>query len=138
MSIESKEWWDVIAVGRYDEFDHIKNQAEQQKSNEKHYLVDENGKVPRPKLSLARRSPHTNIYAELNGSTKRISVIDTNHSVNLHKGGLVRWESNALQFTSNIELPPINFVVSKVEIIGTEAVAFIKRAPREKRRDTHR
>ena len=23
MSIESKEWWDVIAVGRYNEFDSI-------------------------------------------------------------------------------------------------------------------
>lgn len=138
MSIESKEWWDVLAVGRYDEFDYIKDQAKQQKSNEKHYLVDENGNVPRPKLSLKRRSPHSNIYAELNGTAKRISVIDTNMSVNLHKGGLVRWEGNVLQFTTNIELPPINFVVSKVETIGMEAVAFIKRPQREKRRDNHR
>lgn len=139
MAIEYKEWWDVIAIGRYDEFDHIKNQAEQQGNNEKHYFVDENGKVPRPKLSLKRpRSPHTNIYAELNGVTKRISVVDTNLSISLHRGGLVRWENGALQFTSNIELPPVNFVVSKVENIGAEAVAFIKRAPRESRRDTHR
>lgn len=138
MSIESKPWWDVLAIGRYDEFDYIKSQEDMNKEPKKHYLVDEKGNVPRPKLSLNRRSPHTNIYAELNGSTKRISVIDTNLSVNLHKGGLVRWEGNVLHFTSNIELAPISFVVSKVENIGAEAVAFIKRAPREKRRDHHR
>ena len=139
MSIESKPWWDVLAVGRYDEFDHIKSQEEMQKEPKKHYFVDEKGNVPRPKLSLNRpRSPHTNIYAELNGVAKRISVVDTNLSVDLHKGGLVRWEVNVLQFTSNIELTPINFVVSKVENVGSEAVAFIKRIPREKRRDTHR
>ena len=100
MSIESKEWWDVLAVGRYDEFDSIKSQEEQEEPPKKHYMVDENGKIPRPKLSLNRRSPHTNIYAELDGKTKRISVIDTNLSVSLHRGGLVRWEGKALQFTS--------------------------------------
>ena len=45
MSIESKEWWDVLAVGRYDEFDYTKDQAKQQSSNEKHYLVDSHSSV---------------------------------------------------------------------------------------------
>lgn len=126
--IDNKAWWDVISVGRYDAFDANNHQE----SKEKHYLCDSNGNVPRPKLSLKRnRSPHTTIYAELGGKVKAISIVDTNKAVNVHKGGLARWEGERLQFTSNIELPPINFVVSKVETLGAEAVAFIKRPPRE-------
>lgn len=139
MSIESKEWWDVIAVGRYNEFDSIDQDLKRKEIPDKDCSGLNDGTVPKPKLSLKRpRSPHTNVYVELNGVAKRISVIDTNLSVELRKGGLVRWEGNVLQFTSHIEVTPINFVVSKVENVGMEAVTFIKRIPREKRSDTHR
>lgn len=139
MSIESKEWWDVIAVGRYNEFDSIDQDLKRKEIPDKDCSGLNDGTVPKPKLSLKRpRSPHTNVYVELNGVAKRISVIDTSLSVELRKGGLVRWEGNVLQFTSHIEVTPINFVVSKVENVGMEAVTFIKRIPREKRSDTHR
>ena len=139
MSIESKEWWDVLAVGRYNEFDSIDQNLKRKEIPDKHYSDLNDGTIPKPKLSLKRpRSPHTNVYVELNGVAKRISVIDTSLSVELRKGGLARWEGNVLQFTSHIEVTPINFVVSKVENVGMEAVAFIKRIPREKRSDTHR
>ena len=139
MSIESKEWWDVIAVGRYNEFDSIDQNLKRKEMPDKHCSGLNDGTVTKPMLSLKRpRSPHTNAYVELNGVAKRISVVDTNLSVELRKGGLVRWEGNVLQFTSHIEVTPINFVVSKVENVGMEAVTFIKRIPREKRSDTHR
>lgn len=139
MSIESKEWWDVLAVGRYNEFDSIDQDLKRKEIPDKDCSGLNDGAVPKPKLSLKRpRSPHTNVYVELNGVAKRISVIDTSLSVELRKGGLVRWEGNVLQFTSHIEVTPINFVVSKVENVGMEAVTFIKRIPREKRSDTHR
>jgi len=139
MSIESKEWWDVIAVGRYNEFDSIDQNLKRKEIPDKDCGGLNNGTVQKTKLSLKRpRSPHTNVYVELNGVAKRISVIDTSLSVELRKGGLVRWEGNVLQFTSHIEVTPINFVVSKVENVGMEAVTFIKRIPREKRSDTHR
>ena len=139
MSIESKEWWDVIAVGRYNEFDSIDQNLKRKEIPDEDCSGLNDRTVQKPKLSLKRpRSPHTNVYVELNGVAKRISVIDTNLSVELRKGGLVRWEGNVLQFTSHIEVTPINFVVSKVENVGMEAVTFIKRIPREKRSDTHR
>lgn len=139
MSIESKEWWDVIAVGRYNEFDSIDQNLKRKEIPDKDCSGLNDGTVTKPMLSLKRpRSPHTNVYVELNGVAKRISVIDTSLSVELRKGGLVRWEGNVLQFTSHIEVTPINFVVSKVENVGMEAVTFIKRIPREKRSDTHR
>lgn len=139
MSIESKEWWDVIAVGRYNEFDSIDQNLKRKEIPDKDCSGLNDGTVQKPKLSLKRpRSPHTNVYVELNGVAKRISVIDTSLSVELRKGGLVRWEGKVLQFTSHIEVTPTNFVVSKVENVGMEAVTFIKRIPREKRSDTHR
>lgn len=126
--IDNKEWWDVISVSRYDAFDANNHQT----NKEKQRPCDSNGSAPRPKLSLKRnRSPHTTIYVELRGQVKAISIVDTNKAISVQKGGLARWEGDRLQFTRNIALPPINFIISKVEAVGSEAVAFIKRPPRE-------
>lgn len=111
MPIESKEWWDVIHVYRG-----VLTELGKDIRTLTDELTNEKCASGRMKLKLRKnRSPHSVIHATLGSSVKCISIIDTNVDVKIRKGGLVRWEGNALQYTDNIEIPPINFVVSKVE-----------------------